>query len=472
MNIVRLHAFVAPLIVSVGFFAFLAFSPDCASQSDPSVWLAASGKVDISPESPMWMAGYAARTKPAEGSLTPLFAKVLVLQDAATEKPAVLITLDLVGVDRDLAGEISGELMEAFKIDRSRIAICTSHNHSGPALWRNLAPLHYLLMDDEHKARIRAYTESLVPRIVTVAKSVHSAMRPARLSWGSGATDFAVNRRENSEASVPVRRRDGTIVGPAQHDVPVLAVHDLDRNLQTIVFGYACHSTVLDQYQWCGDYPGFAQQALEKNHPEVVAMFWAGCGADQNPIPRRSVELAKHYGARLATAVDKVLLTTELQPLEAALHTRFDEVPLAYANIPTKEQLQIDAASDNRYTAARATMLLEQLNRDGALPASYPFPIGHWSLGRNDPVDFLFLGGETVIDYAIRLRKELHGIRTWVASYSNDVMAYIPSERVLTEGGYEGGSATVYYGLPAPWAPGLEEKIIATATKLIQRSPR
>ncbi|MGK0187642.1 MAG: neutral ceramidase [Verrucomicrobiales bacterium] len=472
MNTVRHRTIAASLIVAAGFFAFLAFPPNCASQTDPSVWLAASGKVDITPEAPMWMAGYAARTKPAEGSLTPLFAKVLVLQDAATGKPAVLITLDLVGIDRELTGEIAGQLMQAFKIDRSRIAICTSHTHSGPALWRNLAPLHYLLMDDEHKERIRAYTESLVPRIVTVAKTVHASMHPARLSWGNGSSDFAVNRRENSEASVPVRRRDGTIVGPAQHDIPVLAVHDLDGTLQTIVFGYACHSTVLDQYQWCGDYPGFAQQALEIGHPQAVAMFWAGCGADQNPVPRRSVELAKHYGARLATAVDKVLLTTALQPLDAALHTRFDEIPLAYANIPTKEQLQTDTASDNRYTAARATMLLQQLDRDGTLPASYPFPIGHWSLGSGDSIDFLFLGGETVIDYAIRLKKELHGTRTWVASYSNDVMAYIPSERVLTEGGYEGGAATVYYGLPAPWAPGLEEKIITTATKSIKPSPR
>ncbi|MEZ5326864.1 MAG: cellulase family glycosylhydrolase, partial [Verrucomicrobiales bacterium] len=224
----------------------------------------------------------------------------------------------------------------------------------------------------------------------------------------------------------------------------------------------------LDQYQWCGDYPGFAQQALETNHPGAVAMFWAGCGADQNPIPRRSVELAKHYGARLATAVDKVLLTTALQPLDSVLHAHFEEIPLDYANIPTKEQLQADTASDNRYTAARATLLQEQLDRDGALPPTYPFPIGRWSIGTGNPVDFVFLGGETVIDYAIRLKKELHGSRTWVASYSNDVMAYIPSERVLAEGGYEGGAATVYYGLPAPWAPGLEEKIIAAAAKSFQ----
>ena len=106
---------------------------------------------------------------------------------------------------------------------------------------------------------------------------------------------------------MPEQRDAGRLVGPVDHDVPVLAVRDQNGKLTAVTFGYACHSTVLSSYQWSGDYPGFAQIALEEKHPDCLALFWAGCGADQNPLPRRTVEKAKEYGARLAAAVEDVL---------------------------------------------------------------------------------------------------------------------------------------------------------------------
>jgi neutral ceramidase len=88
----------------------------------------------------------------------------------------------------------------------------------------------------------------------------------------------------------------------------------------------------------------------------------------------------------------------------------------------------------------------------------YPYPVQTWILG--DGPKWAFLGGEVVVDYSLRLKRELGDGNTWIAGYSNDVMAYIPSERVLTEGGYEGASAMLYYTLPSAWAPGLEDKIV------------
>ena len=65
-----------------------------------------------------------------------------------------------------------------------------------------------------------------------------------------------------------------------------------------------------------------------------------------------------------------------------------------------------------------------------------------------------------VVDYALRLKSELGGLKTWVAGTSHDVMAYIPSRRVWEEGGYEGADAMAYYGLPARWAADVEEAIV------------
>jgi hypothetical protein len=253
--------------------------------------------------------------------------------------------------------------------------------------------------------------------------------------------------------------------GPVDHAVPVLSIARPDGTLAGVVFGYACHSTVLSFYQWSGDYPGFAQIALEKAHPGAVAMFFAGCAADQNPLPRRTVELAEAYGQKLAHAVDAVL-SKPMHAITGQLDTKYKEIALPFDHLPTREQLETDSKSKNRYEAQRARLLLEQVDAGQPLSPTYPYPVQLWRLGPE--LQFITLGGEVVVDYSLRLKKELGPEHTWVAGYMNDVMAYIPSLRVLKEGGYEGGGAMLYYGLPSIWGPSVEEDIVKAVHSLVE----
>jgi hypothetical protein len=65
----------------------------------------------------------------------------------------------------------------------------------------------------------------------------------------------------------------------------------------------------------------------------------------------------------------------------------------------------------------------------------------------------------------------------WITAYANDVMSYIPSLRVLREGGYGGSISMIYYGLPSAWGPRIEELIVAAVhdqvakVRLGQRGP-
>jgi hypothetical protein len=419
--------------------------------------MAGAAKISITPDKPLWMAGYGSRDRPAEGKLTDLWAKSLVVQDADGER-AVLVSLDLVGIDRALGQSVLKALNEKHGLQRQQVAICTSHTHCGPVVARNLGPMHYYSLDSQQQQWIDEYATDLEQKIVTVVGDAISALEPSQLSWGSGRATYAVNRRANSEAKVLDARRARELAGPVDHDVPVLAVRKPDGSLSAVMFGYACHATALSFFQWCADHPGFAQSQLEQNHPGCVALFWAGCGADQNPLPRRTVELARHYGQRLASAVDEVLLTTRMQDISPKLTVSFREIDLQLDKLPTREAIEEEARSTNKYVASRARLFLDQLDAGKPLRQSYPYPIGVWRLG--DDVQFVTLGGEVVVDYALRLKAELRGTKTWVAGYSHDVMAYIPSRRVLTEGGYEGGGAMVYYGLPTVWAPEVEETIV------------
>jgi hypothetical protein len=426
-----------------------------ARASEPASWKAGAARINITPEHLMWMSGYAARTKPAEGKLTDLWAKALVLEDPAGRR-GVLVTMDLVGIPRDLSAAVCRELEAKYHLPRAAVMLSVSHTHTGPVVRRNLDTMYNL--DATQQQYITDYTEALRSKLVAVVSEALKGLAPAQLRWGNGKATFAVNRRNNKEADVPRLREAGQLKGPVDHDLPVLAVHDAQGKLKAVVCGYACHATVLSFYQWSGDYPGFVQINLEKTHPGAIALFWAGCGGDQNPLPRRTVALAESYGRQLADGVEAVL-QKPMTPVRGTLAEAYTEIDLPFSDLPSREQLLKDAENSNRYVAARAKALLKQLEEKGSLRGTYPYPVQVWQLGPD--LTWIALGGEVVVDYSLRLKKELGPGTTWVTAYANDVMAYIPSLRVLKEGGYEGGGAMVYYGLPAAWGPRVEELIVA-----------
>lgn len=436
--------------------AILLVSVSLVGNATAAGWKAGAAREKLTPGQSMWMAGYGSRSHPATGFLNDLWAKALVLEDAGGKRAAI-ITLDLVGIGPDTANPILAALEKKHGLPRASVAICCSHTHSGPVLGKNLRSLHYDLIDAEQQKLVDTYAAEFIDKVVALVGRAVQGLAPSELSYATGTATFAANRRNNTEAEVPKLREAGQLKGPFDHDVPVLKVTGADGKLVAVLFGYACHATVLSDYDWSSDYPGFAQEAIEREHPECTALFFAGCGADQNPIPRRQVELAKKYGAELAQSVEAVL-AGEMKPLTAKLDTKLTTIPLELTHVPSREEVEQDAKSQDKYVAARAKHYLAELDAGRAIPASYNYPVEVWQLG--DDLTFVALGGEVVVDYALRL-KASHGAKTtWVAGYSNDVMAYIPSRRVLTEGGYEGGGAMVYYSLPSPWSPTLEESIV------------
>ncbi|MGB9605254.1 MAG: hypothetical protein ACPL88_05160, partial [Bryobacteraceae bacterium] len=236
--------------------------------------------------------------------------------------------------------------------------------------------------------------------------------------------------------------------------------------LRAVLFGYACHPTVLADYVINGDYAGFAQQALESEYPGATAIFVLNTAADANPLPRRSVELARIYGRILAAAVREVL-NGKMKPVEGPLRAALEYVDLPFQDPPSREQLT--AALQDRDAMHRrwARLMLETLDREGCLPASYPCPVQVWQF--RPSLTIIVLAGEVVVDYALRFKSQFGWDDTWVVGYSNDVFAYIPSLRVLREGGYEGGGAMIAYGQPAPFRESVEEIIAAKVQELVSR---
>ena len=419
---------------TIGLILALSIAPSLTAET--GAWKAGAASVVITPREPIMMAGYGDRTHPSVGVLADLHAKALALQDE-TSATSVLVTLDLSGIERGVADAISGRVLKSYGLPRQRLALNASHTHSGPLSGYRSRPGY---APDKAQAEVIArYTGWMIDRVVEVVGSAIKNLAPATLEFEQGLAGFAVNRRRVQLRHLP---------GPVDHDVPVLRVRGADGKLRAVVFTYACHATVLNGYEINGDWPGFAQSELEKLNPGSIAMFVAGCGADANPLPRRSVDLAMKYGQIMAAAVDQVL-KGKMKPVRGPLRTAFETVDVPFAKPPSREEFRARLEDSNATVRRHARAMLDALDRDGKLEDRYPYPVQVWQFGRD--LKFIALGGEVVVDYALRLRALYGWDNTWVAGYSNDVFAYIPSLRVLKEGGYEGGGAMAPYGHPGPF---------------------
>lgn len=406
--------------------------------------------IDITPAYPIRLTGYAVRKTESEGVAQRLFAKALAI-GSDREKPALLITVDNCGVPGTVRAELVARLQRKRRVSPDRVALCSTHTHSGP--WLNgFAPnIFGGPIPPDQQARVDRYTRELTDALETVALRALDDRRPAQLTRGLTQAGFAANRRTRG--------------GPVDHDLPVLLVAEPDGKLRAVFTSYACHCTTLggDFNEICGDWAGYAREYLEQLHPGAMVLVALGCGGDANPAPRSNLELAKQHGREIADAVE-CLLTNSLTPVEGKLACRTKQIELAFDTLPTRAEWEA-RARDASYPGSHARLNLARLDRGEKLPVQLAYLVQTWTFGRD--LAMVFLPGEVVVDYSLRVKREFDPSRLWVNAYANDVPCYIPSERVLKEGGYEGGGAMIYYDRPARFASGIENRIVGAVHKLL-----
>ena len=429
-------------------------------------WKAGISKAIITPEKSVWLAGYGSERAP-DGKLHDLWVKTLALEDQDGHR-AVLVTTDHMGIPQGMYESMCRKAKERLGLDRAQIMFTFSHNHCGPRLRGDLED--YYPIDEEQTALVAEYTDRVEDIMLGAAGEAIAALSPARVAIGEGKCTFAVNRRDNQEAEVPQLMAEGKpLKGAVDHSVPVLTVRREGDQLEAVLFGYACHPTTLSFTKWCGDYPGFAQIALEDSHPGLTAMFINTCGGDQNPIPRRKVELCEKYGRMLADSVQDAL-KQPMKPIPSGLRAAFELVDLAYQAVMTRQELEKSAKSERAIHSRWAKRMLKKLDAGETFAPTYPYPVQAWRLGGE--LLLIGIGGEAVVDYSLRFRKEF-GPNTWTCGYANDLVAYIPSLRVWKEGGYEGGPHLDEYGRPAMrWASDVEDRVVEAVHRLVETVTR
>jgi neutral ceramidase len=425
-------------------------------------WQVGVSKVDITPATPVPLAGYGGATRMSQQVLHPIWIKALAIKDDRGDV-SVLVTSDLVGLSPTMVDIIVARAKQEYQLPRERLILNYSHNHSCPVtadvLW-----LYYDLSAAEKMARDQ-YTEKLYDQYIQAIGDAIASMSPAVLEFEQGLAGFAVNRRR----SRPNSRGMG---GQVDHDVPVLAVRK-EEKIYAVVFGYSCHTTALSGKSINGDYAGFAQIAIEKDFPGCTALFVQNCGGDANPLPRvmtsdesAAVELASMYGHILSVGVRQVLVG-KMKPLSGPLVSVIGQTQLSFQPGPTFEQLKDRLPRESGMVKRETENLIRIYETEGKLRDQVDYPIQVWRFGNE--LTLIALTGETVVDYSLRFKQAYGWDTTWVAGYNNDLLSYVPSLRVLREGGYEGTTGIFEYGHRAPYTESVEQKIADEVELLIRR---
>ncbi len=432
-------------------------------------WKAGVARVDTTPTAPVRMAGYASRSSPSQGVAHPLVAKALALSDAKGTT-VVIVTCDIIAFRRPFTTRVTDRVNAKYGLPRENIVLFASHNHAGPAPAEPPDPARSDRPARDGSENNVAYTRDLEDKIVDVIGEALGKMEPVSLSYGIGRAHFALNRREPTAKGIKLGKNPA---GPVDESVPILRAQKADGKPLAIVFGYACHNTTLrpDMMKIAADFAGYAQDRIEADFPGAVALFVTGCAGDADPHPFGTLEMAKDHGEELASAVKFVLdHPTWLMTLTGSLRTAFLETTIRFGG-PTDrashEKLLKDANQGRRRHAQR---MIEAIDQGRPIRSEYPY-YAVQAIALGDQLTMLALSGEVVVDYAIRLQKELggEGKTLWVAAYANDVVGYIPSVRVLKEGGYEGGES--FYGStwPAPLADDIESIVVNAAHKVVDK---
>ncbi len=469
------HKLLSTIFLTVMVFNSMFSSESVVAQSNTSskaktpkgTMLVGVSVIDITPDGPILLAGYGGRKSESEGVLQPLKAKALAF-GSDSEGSSILVTVDLIGIQYYMTKEVAKRLSDKIGVDPSRFVISASHTHTGPEIG-NLLNHFARQLPPEEIGRIDKFLEILTKKLEQVSIEALNARKPAMVAWGQGKVGFAMNRRRvvngKSVGMTPVPE------GPVDHALPILRITDLDGKLRAVMVSYACHGTTLgpDINKIHGDWIGEAQKFIEEKNPGAIAMVSLGCGADANPEPRVTnlqLDYAAQHGKEVANEV-QALLASDLKSITSHPIGRSKIIQLPFEHVPTVQEF-VEQTNEKGAKAYFAKLALDKIARGETIPKSLTYPITTWTFG-ND-LAMVFLAGEVVVDYSLRLKKELAPGRLWVNAYSNDVPCYIASKRVIREGGYEVESSMYSYNQPGRFQEGIEDLIVATVHDLLPSS--
>ena len=398
------------------------------------------------------LAGFGSRDHGSEGVLDDVEVRALWLQEGDSAADAVcIITADLLGIETDMTAEMRSELSRETGISPDRILLAASHTHSAQQVLKNIVGTG---------DPIPSVVASTQQRILETAKESRENLRAVTMHAGRGnLVGFSINRRVLKDGVVHmIPNPDGI----RDDEVMVISYRDeISGEVAAVLFQFTCHPSTICTYDVTADYPGVARRHIEGALGNgAVAAFLPGCFGNVRTnativggsmFRGGTVQDITAFGSALGTEVLRVLKEDSTQ-LEPSLGGSTSEISLELAGYPSQEKLDAALKSDNKIERAWAAKTISE-------PPSTTRPFSIQRIDLSKKAMLVAMSGEVVCEYG-HFIKELH-LETFAVpmGYSNGVLSYIPTAKIIAEGGYEGDQSSQVYGLPSVFKPEIEDKI-------------
>jgi len=336
------------------------------------------------------------------------------------------------------------------------VLLNASHTHNGPTTgtwWTAL-----------FSPPDAVYLDMLERYVVTAACLARDRMRDVRLRHGAARTSFAVSRRKIGPDGLAVweANTENTIYDRA----PICAFEEPTGKPVCLLFSASCHPSTVPGRSVSADYPGVAMDTLDAHFGTECSLFLQGVGGDTKVRSCRD-ECAfgttwedQNAAGRMVSDAVAAVVASGLEPAEPNLVVREVSVDLVTDPVPDEQGFERlrDAPDTHDMKRAWAGRMLERLARGDDLPAVVPVTMHGIGIGAG--VRLIGVEGEAVADHGYLLEGAFGGGTTFPMGYTDGCQMYIPSDKMLAEGGYEVDSFSEYH-FPAGLAGGIDARLLA-----------
>jgi hypothetical protein len=398
-------------------FAFFLCTSLQGQQGEKGTLRVGMAKIDITPDIPVMLYGYAQRKTPSEGIHDPLSARAVVFEQNG--KKVVLVSSDLGSYGADVFKVFQKSIMDKYKFKESEIFLSTIHSHSTPIL----------SLDKErgNENNIK-YTEGLNQKLLTLIGNAIKDLKPATIGMGVGYSPVGINRRE--------QRADGSITlgrnpyGVTDKEVLVMKIATPDGTPFGAVFDYATHSTALGgkSMKISSDVLGLSAQFTEKIlGKNVVSPVFAGASGNIDPWYRVLPEFNEEPG----WIPEPVLLGTLLG----------EEVVTVFRNIKeTSGNIGINSSFTTveypRKKVEAGVNASAASNRPQERPDT-PLPVNFTAAKISDDIAFIGFNVEMITEIGMAIKAGSPFKYTFVITHCNGSSGYLVPANLYKEGGYE-----------------------------------
>lgn len=416
-------------------------------------------RTDITPQEPVWMAGYGDRDRKSEGAYAPLYAGAVYLE--GTHDRALILTADHVGYSPPSDATVRAAVADATGLLPRQIVLTATHTHCGPQFspWNMPGDIE------------TGYLELLQQHLTGISRQAIAGARDGSIQFSRTTSTFGINRRLDDGT--------GTIAmapnpeGSIDRDLDTLWFYAGDELLGSLTI-YGCHPTSLAGYLLGPDYPGFVCKHVEAD-TGAPALFATGCAGDVRPwfrqdegpdmFLRPDLELLEQTSMAIAGEVlgsrgDAIAVDADELRIDHVVHR------LPYDVSPSRDELETELNSDNPLWVRWATERLAELDAGGFADAC---PHEVQLLQFNPQMRALFLGGEVLSEIGLHIKRVLQPATTMTVAYSNGLIAYVPSQNAWPLGGYEVTGSHRYFRRPAPFTADCERLIVEQTRALVDR---